>query len=55
MEYVISKQQHGYTVRTHHEFDRGGVPLFWAYSTLQEALDGLKELYTKPVTIGIKD
>lgn len=44
MQYVISMERHGFIVR---DYNDSGIPsIFWAYSTLEEALDGLRELLT---------
>ena len=45
MEYVIRKEQHGFTVRL--EMAKGGIGKLWAYSSVDEALAGVKELLTQ--------
>lgn len=49
MEYVIRKENNGYTVAKY-KFNQG-VPEVWAYSTLSEALDGLGLLFNPPVIV----
>lgn len=47
-QYTISKEVHGYTVRS--DAERSYAPVqIWAYSTLPEALVGLRQLYTPKV------
>lgn len=44
-DYIITKQQSGFTIRAANS--GGSLPYVWAYSTLNEMLDGLRILYEK--------
>lgn len=39
-DYILTKQQHGFTIRTTET-----CPRVWAFSTLDEMLNGLRKLY----------
>jgi len=42
-DYVITKVAHGFLIREN--VGNSLIPRQWAYSTLDEALDGLRKLY----------
>ena len=49
MDYIIRKENNGYTVRANTA--QHTYPEVWAYSTLGEALEGLRGLFNPPVMV----